>query len=228
MEIQRKTWNERQQSLRRVLSRPEDHALATEGFLCQQAMHHASEMARAGLYSFEDAVWDGLGDADARCIPPKFEHSIIWCIWHLTRIEDVTMNLLLAGTPQLFLQDGWVDCLGVPNRDTGNGMEAADITHLSTGVDISTLRAYRQAVGRRTRQIVQGLPANEMKLRIDPDWLLQGIDQGAVHEKGRYVFACWGGRTKAELLRMPPTRHTMVHLNEALRIRQMVYRQRQA
>ena len=34
-------------------------------------------------------------------------HSIAWFIWHMTRIEDVTMNLLLAGSPEVFSSANW-------------------------------------------------------------------------------------------------------------------------
>jgi hypothetical protein len=65
-------------------------------------MLHSAQMAQAGLWSFEDEVLQGLADPDLRRIPPDEEHSITWVLWPLARIEDVTMNLLVASRPQLF------------------------------------------------------------------------------------------------------------------------------
>jgi hypothetical protein len=219
MDPNRKQWNEGQQALRKALARPETHAQAVDLFMAQHAMIHSSGMAKAGLVSFEDEIWDGLDDASARCIPPGFEHSIVWCFWHLTRIEDVTINMLLAGTPQLFLKDGWFGQLGIPYRDTGNGMDAADVAILSAMIDISALRAYRFAVGRRTRKIVKGLQPADLSRKVEAVRLERVMAEGAVLEAGRGAIDYWGGLTGAGLLLMPPTRHAILHLNEMLKIK---------
>ena len=96
MEPNRKSWNERQKDLRQALSRPEEHPQAINLFLTQHAMVHSAEMSRSGLFSFEDEVWEGLSADQLRRIPPRQEHSIAWLVWHITRIEDITMNLLAA------------------------------------------------------------------------------------------------------------------------------------
>jgi hypothetical protein len=219
MDANRKSWNERQQELRRALARPVTHAQAVELFFTQHAMCHAAEMSNAGLFSFEDEIWNGLDNASARYVPPEFEHSIVWCFWHLTRIEDVTMNLLLAGTPQLFLRDGWFDRLGIPFRHTGNGMDAAEVARLSATIDIQALHAYRLIVGRRTREIVKGLQPADLSRKVEAARLESVMAEGAVIEAGRGVIEYWGGLTGAGLLLMPPTRHAILHLNEMLKIR---------
>jgi len=68
--------------------------------------------------------------------------------------EDVTINLLLANTDQLLYADRWFERLTLPTCDIGTEMSATDITALSAQIDIAALRAYRQAVGQRTREIV--------------------------------------------------------------------------
>ena len=98
----RKSWNAQQQVLQRMLNKEEDFPQAIQLFLSQHALLHASAMSQLGFSTFEDEIWQGLTDQAARCIPPKAEHSIAWVFWHLTRIEDITMNLLVAGTAQLF------------------------------------------------------------------------------------------------------------------------------
>jgi len=178
MEPHRKLWNEQQKSLQLALKRLVDIPAAVDLFLTQHAMLHTSDMAQAGFFSFEDELWQGLSEEAARRIPYKMEHSIVWVIWHVTRIEDITMNLLLAGSPQLLHQDSWFERIQASAYNTGNGMTADEIARLSIKIDLAVLQAYRLAVGRRTREIVR------------------------------------------ELLLMPPTRHILVHINEALKIKQ--------
>ena len=101
LEVYRKLCLDRQTELRRVMARPEHHDEAIELFLAQHAMLHSIRMAGTAPWSFEDAVFDGVSEDNLRKIPPKGEHSIVWNIWHLARIEDVTMNILVAGGDQI-------------------------------------------------------------------------------------------------------------------------------
>ena len=45
------------------------------------------------------------------------------------------------------------------------------------------------------------------------------MTEGAVVEEARDLIDYWGKRTIAGLLLMPATRHNLVHLNEALRLK---------
>jgi hypothetical protein len=216
----RKYWNQQQQILQRLLNKGEDFPRAIELFLSQHAVLHAAEMAQIGFATFEDEIWDGLSEDVARHIPKAADHTIAWNFWHLARIEDVTMNLLVAGSPQLFEADGWLSRLGVADKDTGNAMSEQRIAEISARVDLEALRSYRTAVGRRTREIVRGLRPEDLKKRVDPQRLQRVLAEGAVEPAAMGLIEYWGGRTTAGLLLMPPTRHNFVHLNEMLRLKQ--------
>ncbi len=214
--LNREHWNEQHQVLQNVL-RSGDHRAALDVFLPHHAMVHAAEMSNAGLWSFEDEIWQDAGDDLIRRI--SGEHSIAWNLWHIARIEDVTMSRLVAGCPQLVDQDGWRDRLKVPFRHAGNAMSDADMQRLSAEIDLAALRAYRIAVGRRTREIVQQLQPGDLKQKVDPARLQQVVDDGAVPAAAHEIIDYWGSRTLAGLLLMPATRHNFLHLNEALRLK---------
>ncbi len=219
MNPNQKLWNQQLQTLRRALSRPEDHPEAIELLLSQHAMLHSAKMARSKLWSFEDEVFQDMTEDAIRYIPRNCEHSVAWCIWHIARIEDVTMNLLVAGGPQVAQRGNWLERMKITVRDTGNAMEAAGVADLSAAIDIQALRAYRVAVGRRTREIVKRLEAEELEQKVEPARLQQVLMEGAVVEAARGLIDYWGKRTVAGLLLMPATRHNFVHLNEALRVK---------
>ncbi len=220
----RKHWNEQQQALRSTLANPEDQARAVKLFLSQHAMLHSAEMSQSGLFSFEDQVWNGLEVRLARLIPSGNCHSIAWNFWHLSRIEDITMNILVAGQPQLLAQDRWYEKMNIKPRDTGNEMDLASVVNLSSEIDIDALRGYRLVVGRQTRVIVQQLQFGELDHKVDPARLEQLRKEGAVSETAVGLLDYWGGLTIAGLLLMPPTRHTFIHLNEALKIKEKLVR----
>lgn len=218
----RRQWNEGQKNLRRALSSSEGTDQAIELFLGQHKVLHSDKIAPAVGWSYADAIFDGMGEDAVRCIPSKREHSVAWCVWHAARIEDVTMNMLVVGSEQIFERDSWAQRLKVAARDTGNGMDVAAASALSQAIDISELRAYRLAVGRRTREIVSELQPAQMREKVKPERLERILAEGAVARTERDLIAYWSRRTIAGLLLMPPTRHNMVHLNEAWQLRKRV------
>lgn len=226
MDPNRKAWNERHQDLRAAFSRSGDPARAVDLFMQQHACVHSAAVApgKPG-WSFADEVCAGLDETVWRFYTAQNEHSIAWLLWHSARIEDVTMNILLADGEQLFISQSWGERLGVPAADTGNAMPAEDVAALSRQIDLPALRAYRDAVGTRTREIVARVPFDLFMQKVAAERLQRAAAARAVLlPAAQPVLDYWGGLTYAGLLLMPPTRHNFIHLNEALRIRQKLQR----
>jgi len=106
----------------------------------------------------------------------------------------------------------------VATQDTGNNMTPGEIAYLSGNIDLDALQGYRSAVGRRTWAIVSKLTSEDLRRPVDPTRLQMIVDQGAV-PAGSGLLAYWGKRTVSGLLLMPPTRHNLIHLNEAERLK---------
>jgi hypothetical protein len=222
MDARRKSWNQQQQTLRQSLATREDFPRAIEIFLNQHAMLHAADVSLMGLWSFEDEILDGLDVEQMRIIPGKCVHSIAWVIWHITRIEDATMNLLVGGIQQVLLGEDWLERMEIPLRDTGNGMDATGAAALSAAINVPVLLEYRQSVGRRTRAIVKNLQLQELQQKVDPARLGQMTTQGVVSAQAGELLEYWARLSISGLLLMPPTRHAFVHWNEAVRIKQKI------
>lgn len=163
VETYRKMCLKRQTELRRIMMSFDQYDKAIQLFMSQHAMLHSRKMARTETWSFEDEVFKDIPDDHIRWIPPVCDHSIAWLIWHIARCEDITMNLLVAGSPQILLQDDWLKKMKIEVRDTGNAMDDAQIANFSNVIDIEALQAYRLAVGRRTRDIVRQLEPAQLK-----------------------------------------------------------------
>jgi hypothetical protein len=116
-------------------------------------------------------------------------------------------------------RDNWLARMKVDLRHSGNLMGEADVAHLGTSIDIEGLRAYRLAVGRGTREIVQKLQPEEVTQKVNPLRLEQLMAEGAVAKEARDLIDYWGKRRIVGLLLMPATRHNLVHFNEALRLK---------
>jgi len=220
MDPNRKHWNEQHKLLRKALEKPDDPQRAKDQFLKQHAMVHRAEMSQMGLHSFADEVWENTNEMIVRCVPTGLDHSIAWIIWHLARIEDMTMNGLLGGVQQVFFQDDWPTKLNNNLIHSGNVvMDDAEVTDLSQVIDIDAVKAYRLAVGRSTQDVVGALQPHDFKRKVEPARLQILLENGSVVKEARELLDYWGNLTSAGLLLMPPTRHNLVHLNEALMVK---------
>jgi DinB superfamily len=211
----------RQTQLRDLLADPARFADAISLFLPQHAALHSARMAQTGEWSFEDAVLDDLSPDQLRRLPPvkasgEVPHSLAWLVWHMTRCEDITLNRLVAGQPQVLLREGWLARLNTAARDTANAMTPAEVAEFSRQVDLEALRQYRLAVGRSTQQIARSLQPADLKRKVLPERMRQIWDEGAVVEAAHVVPDYWAKRDVAGLLLMPATRHLLSHWNEAL------------
>jgi hypothetical protein len=218
-ESYRKECLQRQTELYRILMSFSQHEQAMQLFLHQHAMLHSIKMAGTEPWSFEDEVFRDLSEQQVKSIPGNSWHSVAWLVWHMARCEDITMNLLVAGSPQVLNRGHWLEQMNITARDTGNAMGEQEIAAFSRAIDIEGLRAYRVAVGRRTREIVEQLQPQDLKLKVEPSRLQQVWEEGAVAEAASGIVDYWGKRNIAGLLLMPATRHNLVHLNEALKLR---------
>ncbi len=222
MDPHRFAWNKQQHRLQTALSQPQEHGDWLALFLSQHAQVHSALLAFGESWSFEDEVLTGLGDDALRRIPAKGAHSLAWVLWHLARIEDVTMNMLVAGADQVFEDGGWLRKTDAPFSDTGNETDARRVAAFNQAINIDQLKAYRQAVGLGTRQVASRLTPDLLKQKVSPDRIQRVRRSGAVVASAEGIIDYWSKRTIAGLLLMPPTRHCFLHLNEALRIKKLL------
>lgn len=226
MEDLHQAWNDRHKVLRELLTSQPDPANYLPVFLEHHAYVHPRCADTSIPATFEEDVWQGLSDEQAKIIPPEGEHSIAWCLWHVSRIEDAVMHVLIAGEEQLLDSGRWNSRPGFGWRTTGNEQTLEEVAELSQAIDIPTLKAYRLAVSEDTRRIVRTLTPDQLSRKPDPT----AIEK--LYEISVVVRACpepadyWAGLTIAGLLLMPATRHPLLHLNECERIKAQIRKMR--
>jgi hypothetical protein len=219
VETNRKRLNKQQTELRRLMTEGGQFESVMQLFFEQHASLHSAKVSDLDLWSFEDALLDELSEEQFRRIPKNCEHSVAWCIYHLARIEDTAMNILVADAPQVFSQGAWQAQLNVSFIDCGNEMSDAAMLQLSDQIVLEALRDYRVAVGRRTREIVAALQPDNLTQKVDPTRIQRVMEEGALTESARGIANYWSKRDIAGLLLMPASRHNLVHLNEILKLK---------
>lgn len=223
MDNKKQLWNLNQNLLKSIITKSDKFDETIKLCLEQHLMVHTSEVSETDVVTFEDELWDGLDEFAFCTMPaPKDEATVAWCLWHLTRIEDITMNILVADDTQVINSDNWLEKMKIAICDTGNAMTNEEIIDFSSRIDMEQLKSYRKAVGRKTREIIKKFEPSDLKRKMENKRLQRILDEGGVLnvEGSKYLIDFWGKKNVAGIILMPITRHQIVHINEAIQLKE--------
>ena len=168
--------------------------------------------------SAAERAFGGLSDAQMRVRPREDLNSLAWIMWHIARAEDIMVNALVAGREQVF-DDAWAKRLGISRRDFGIGMTSPEVTDLTRALDLATLREYRDAVGRRTREIVAGFRDSDWGGEVAGPAVQKAAADGAFGSRAEQMVKAFTGRQRTALLSGIALFHPAAHLGEAVTVR---------
>lgn len=214
------SWNPQQKLFKSIMKKEERFDDAKELILYLHSMVHISKVYSLDGITLEDEVWDDVSSFDFVTMPTIKDATIAWNIWHITRIEDLVVNILIANDKQV-LDAGWLSRLGVDITDTGNAMSDDEIISLSNKLNMVELQGYRNAVGIKTRNALSSLKFSDLKRKVTTEGLKRILDEGGVidHPESIWLLDFWGKKDVAGLINMPITRHQVVHLNDSLKLK---------
>jgi DinB superfamily len=190
---------------------------ARDLFLDQHAAMHSVTVG-GNKMSTAERTFTGLTDEQMRVRPRADLNSLAWLMWHIARAEDIMVNTILAAQPQVF-DDAWKKRLGVTRPDFGIGMTSAEVTQLTGQIDPGALRAYRDAVGLRTRELVGGFKPQDWQGTVAADAVERAAAAGAFGARTEQLSKAFPGRPRAAVLSGIALIHSAGHMGEAATIR---------
>lgn len=190
---------------------------AKELFLDQHAVVHSAAVGGNKASAAERAL-GGVSDDQMRVRPREDLNSIAWILWHIARAEDIILNPVLAGRSQV-LDDAWVKRLGIARRDFGIGMTSAEVSDLTRQIDLGALRAYRDAVGLRTRDVISGFTPTDWDGTVAADRVEGAAAAGAFGVRTDTLSKMLPGRLRALVLSNSALFHAAGHMGEANTVR---------
>lgn len=218
MEYTKKTWNENHKRLKELFKKEITFRQGIDIFMEQHARVHSANVSGVEYVTFEDSLWEGMTETAFRMGQNKKGRTVAYGMWHSARVEDITMNLLVAGKNQIIDKDNWMNKIKSPIYDTGNELTSDEILNFSKEIDMQSVKDYRDEVGKNTRNIVSSLTYKDINSNIIYTGLDRAISLGAVStdEEAIWLIDYWRKKNVLGILLMPATRHNLVHINESL------------
>jgi hypothetical protein len=165
-------------------------------------------------------LWDNLKEETCKKISGK-ETSILWNIWHISRIEDIAGNILINNGETIFNKDIQTK-LNIKIQDTGNAMSYKEIEDFNNSINIKELNNYRIKVGKSTKEIIGNFKFKDMKRKVENNQLDKIKENGGVinDKNSIWLLGFWAKKNILGITMMPVTRHQTMHLNDCFNIKE--------
>lgn len=186
-------------------------------FLDQHAAMHSATVG-GNKMSQAERTFAGLSDEQMRVRPREELNSLAWLMWHIARAEDIVVNTILAGGAQV-CDEAWKKRLGVGRPDFGIGMTSPEVTELTKRIDLGALREYRDAVGRRTRDVVSAFKREDWEGPVAADAVQRAAAAGCFGTRTEQLAQALPGRPRAAVLSGIALFHSAGHMGEAATVR---------
>ena len=180
---------------------------------------HSKSVGKIKSKTYFDILWDDLNESTCRIISKKGT-SILWNIWHITRIEDMISNILMVNRDEIFNKNIQNE-LNIGIKDTGNAMDFGEINDFSKKINIDGLIKYREMVGISTQKIILGLKFDDLRIKVKKEQIEKIRKNGGVinKEESIWLLDFWGRKNIMGLITLPITKHQIVHINDCYNIK---------
>ena len=151
--------------------------------------------------------------------------TVAYSLWHIFRIEDIVAHTLINGDEQIFFRGGYQQRINAPIVTTGNELVKQQIADFSAQLDLNALYSYLSDVKESTESILRGLSFEDLKRKIPEERkaALQALQVVSKDENAVWLIDYWCGKDIRGLIQMPFSRHWIMHVEAAVRIKEKIH-----
>ena len=173
--------------------------------------------------TFPEEAFDQMPFAGAKGYHSK---TLAYSIWHIFRIEDIVAHEMIAEDRQVLFRQGHLEAVHSPLITTGNELSGDEIAAFSGQLDIPELYRYAADVMQSTDEILMRLEPADLKRRFGGDTAEKLRRTGCISnaESAAWLIEYWCGKDVAGLIRMPFSRHWIMHIEAMRRIKNRLCR----
>ena len=147
--------------------------------------------------------------------------TLSYSIWHIFRIEDIVAHEMLAEDEQILFKNGYLDKIHPTIITTGNELIGEEIAAFSSQLDRWQLYNYAKDVLESTNKILLSLEYKDIKRKFGDSFKekLKASKCVSEEESARWLIDYWCGKDVKGLIRMPFSRHHIMHVEAMCRIK---------
>ena len=144
--------------------------------------------------------------------------SIVYSLWHIIRIEDITVHELITKDEQILFQNNSLKKINSPIITTGNELKGLEIKEFSQKLNCKELLNYAKEVMESTNDIIRKLEYKDLKKKYT-DYKEKLINSKCVDLSEVWLVDYWCSKNIKGLIQMPFSRHWIMHIEAINRIK---------
>ena len=146
--------------------------------------------------------------------------TIAYSIWHIMRIEDIVVNTLILNCDEILFTNQYLKKINAPIITTGNELVKEEIAEFSKRLDLDALYEYVEAVRQKTDAWLLTISYDDLNTRfsVDDKNRIRNCNVVSTAEEAEWLIDYWCNKDVKGLLKMPLSRHWIMHIEAAGRI----------
>lgn len=154
--------------------------------------------------------------------------TIAYSLYHTFRIEDIVSNSLIKKDTQIFFSGDYQSRLNSPIITTGNELVKEEISEFSSKLNLDELYKYIADVDNSTTELLRNLTYDQLKIKMTEEDKenLHKLKTVSEDEKAVFLIDYWCSKDIKGLIKMPFSRHWIMHVEASLRIKNKIYKNR--
>ena len=146
--------------------------------------------------------------------------TIAYSIWHIMRIEDIVVNTLILNCDEILFTNQYLKKINAPIITTGNELVKEEIAEFSKRLDLDALYEYAEAVRQKTDAWLLTISYDDLNTRFSDEdkKRIRNCNVVSSAEEAEWLIDYWCNKDVKGLLKMPLSRHWIMHIEAAGRI----------
>lgn len=146
--------------------------------------------------------------------------TVAYSIWHIFRIEDIVTNSIIKNSEQLFFSGDYQKRMNADIITTGNELVKGQIADFSKKLNLTELFRYASEVKDDTDTFLRNLSYQDMKKKINQSKKdnIRSLQVVSEDPNASWLIDYWCDKDIEGLIRMPLSRHWIMHIEASLRI----------
>jgi hypothetical protein len=140
-------------------------------------------------------------------------NSIAWLIWHAARTEDLVVQTLIKGEPQLLLDGDWSSRVGIDVSHIGTGLAEEEVGEFSKAINVQAADEYWKTVAKASFEWLKSISPEQLDEVIDVEKRLEDVPDVVVGGNTA-LTQFWSNRTAAFLFQGPVISHGYIHIGQ--------------
>ena len=153
--------------------------------------------------------------------------TLAWSLWHLFRIEDIVAHTLILKNEQILFSSDWLDKTKSTIVTTANEIDGDAMVEYSKSLNIQATYEYCKAVMESTNEMMVQLKFADLKKTFTTADRERLVASKCVSsdESSIWLIDYWCGKNIASLIKMPFSRHWIMHVEAMRRIKNKLCQQ---